>query len=63
MKYTIKKIKTAKDGNTTFYKEVGTLIINEGEGTGVMYLHLLDGEFRLFSEEFYSQKKEEVNHA
>jgi hypothetical protein len=57
-KFVIKKQKTNNNGEK-FYKQVGTVIINGTEGTGVMYLDMFDGQYRLFSGEFYDELTKE----
>jgi hypothetical protein len=47
--YTIKKAK--KQGDKTFYQEVGKLLIRESGKNGVLFLHFLDGEFAVFVQE------------
>jgi hypothetical protein len=39
--YVIKRAK--KQGDRTFYQEVGKLLIREGGKNGVLFLHFLDG--------------------
>ena len=48
--FVVKKAKKSRDGNRTFYSEVGRIFLREGEkGTnGTLYLHFLDGEFAVF---------------
>ena len=53
-KYTIKRAKVDKEG-VTYWKEVGSMVLDEKEGKGVLYLHLLDGEFKVFSDAFYER--------
>jgi hypothetical protein len=47
--YTVKKAK--KQGDKTFYQEVGKLLIREGAKNGVLFLHFLDGEYAIFAKE------------
>jgi len=47
--YTVKKAK--KQGEKTFYQEVGKLLIRESGKNGVLFLHHLDGEFAVFLQE------------
>jgi hypothetical protein len=47
--YTVKKAK--KQGDKTFYQEVGKLLIREGAKNGVLFLHFLDGEYAVFAKE------------
>jgi len=57
-KYVVKKQKTNGSGEK-FYKQIGTVVINEGEGTGVLYLDMFDGNFRLFTDEYYDNQVRE----
>ena len=54
--YTVKKAK--KQGEKTFYQEVGKLLIREGGKNGVLFLHHLDGEFPVFLQEPREPSKE-----
>ena len=47
--YTVKKAK--KQGDKTFYQEVGKLLIREGAKNGVLFLHFLDSEYAVFAKE------------
>ena len=47
--YVIKRAK--KQGDRTYYQEVGKLLIREGGKNGVLFLHFLDGEFAVFAKE------------
>ena len=47
--YTVKK--TKKQGDKTFYQEVGKLLLRESGKNGVLFLHFLDGEFAVFAQE------------
>ena len=47
--YTVKKAK--KQGDKTYYQEVGKLLIREGGKNGVLFLHHLDGEFPVFAKD------------
>ncbi len=44
--YNVKKVKEGADGKK-HYQEVGKLILRDS-GSGVIYLHFLDGEFAVF---------------
>jgi hypothetical protein len=46
--YTVKRVK--KQGDKTFYQEVGKLLIRESGKNGVLFLHFLD-EFAVFVQE------------
>lgn len=56
-KYHVKARKVSENGDV-FYKEVGVVLIN-GDGTGVLHLHVFDKPFRLFSEEYYERRQAE----
>ena len=43
--------KAKKQGDKTFYQEVGKLLIRETGKNGVLFLHFLDGEFAVFMQE------------
>ncbi len=56
--YTVKKAK--KQGEKTYYQEVGKLIIREGGKNGVLFLHWLDGEFAVFAKEAKASSEPEA---
>jgi hypothetical protein len=43
--------KPKKQGEKTFYQEIGKLLIREGGKNGVLFLHHLDGECAVFLQE------------
>ncbi len=55
--YTVKKVK--KQGDKTYYQEVGKLILRESGKNGVLFLHWLDGEFAVFLQEPKDAKPEQ----
>ena len=39
--------KAKKNGEKTYYQEVGKIVLRES-GSGVLFLHFMDGEFAVF---------------
>ena len=39
--------KAKKQGDKTYYQEVGKIVLRES-GSGVLFLHFMDGEFAVF---------------
>jgi len=42
--------KAKKNGEKTYYQEVGKIVLRES-GSGVLFLHFMDGEFAVFPKE------------